>query len=152
MTKTTKTTTVAATTGSSILSVFNDIVNEVNIAKAQIVYKDFVRKDTERLQLIASLKNSIKSLSNEVESLESKAAKAEKVSNVAALTFKVAKTKADISVVEARIEELETLRSAANARRDAFTEAFDADPYSAVIDSDLVREEIALKVAAVKVA
>jgi len=146
--------------GTSIKAVFDDMVTSDLQNKASVVLSDFVRKDTERQTAIAKLKNDIKEVEktiltfeDEVKKEESKLEKAEKVSNqagiartIAILKADIAKFKADIDVLNAKIVNLETLRSAAATKRDSFIVAFDENPFDALANTDLVREGLNIEV------
>lgn len=127
-------------TATSIKEVFDSMVTSDLESKAEIVLGDFVRKDTERQTAIAELKNRIKAVESNITSLEDKLSKAQKVSNQAALKRDIAIAKADIDVLNAKIVNIETLRSAAATKRDSFIVAFDANPFDALANTDLVRE------------
>ena len=115
----------------SAADIYQEIVEEKLLGRADVILTDFARKDDERLQLIAKL-------NNEIAELEAKLTKAEKVTNQAALTR-------DITITKAHITEIMTLRANAKVKREAFIDKFDADAYAALADTTLVRE--GLKVA-----
>lgn len=116
---------------STAASTFNALVTKKNKERATVVLEDFIRKEDERNKAIAII-------NNELVSLNEKLDKAEKGSNVAALTKQIAYKNADLA-------EINTLKTNAASKRDAFITAFDADAYTALADTSLVREEIAKK-------
>ncbi len=121
----------AATSASSIASdILNDLVSDKLTAKAEVVLREYIRKDDERQTSIAEINVAIKEANSELAILEGKLAKAEKV-------------------MEAEVAELQTLRTAAAERRDTFIESFDSNPYEALADSTLVLDFVAKKVAKV---
>lgn len=144
----------------SIKEVFDDMVTSDLERKASTVLSDFVRKDTERQTAIAQLKNDIKEVEKTIltfedgiKTEEGKLEKVEKVSNqagiartIAILKSDIVKFKADIDVLNAKIVNFETLRSAAATKRDSFIVAFDKNPFDALANTDLVREGLGLEV------
>lgn len=128
---------------------YTTMVGNTLTKKAEVVLKEFIRKDDERQTEIADLNSAITESNAELEILKGKRKAAEKVTNQVALDEKIAVAKADISILQAQIAGLQTLRSAANDRKNAFIAKFDSDPYAALADNTLVLDFVAAKVAKV---